>query len=254
MALAVAPKAIYLRCELKVGIWSGLTWPTSYSDPINFTKVELTAPEQEKEELISNMASTFGAALDSQQKPTAAATAALEFSTMPPTLLALVLGADVTEGTQSSGAVSAEVVDTALNVWVPLANSFIDGTQSISLTTSGDVAVTADKYEIDLTAGMIKAIHADAVGTGMKLSYTKAARTWEEYAAGQAKSQYVHIVGTATDKVTGLAGKLDIWRASLAPAGAVDPVVGGYFQGVLGGSLIAPTGKSSPWQWQAVTA
>jgi hypothetical protein len=257
MALSTSPRAIYLRCELKVGLWSGDTWPAYYTDPINFETVELTAPEQEKEELISNMTSNFGSALDSQSKPTAAATTSMTFSTMPPQLLAVVLGADVTEETQSSADVTAEAVTTVLNVWVPLANAYITahgtGTE-IALTTSGDVAVDASKYEIDLVNGMIKAIHADAVGTGMKLSYTKAARTWEEYAAGQAKSAYVHLVGSATDKVSGQVGKLDIWKASVAPSGSVDPVVGGYFKGTLAGSLIAPTGKASPWQWQAVTA
>lgn len=257
MTLAVTPRAIYLRCELKAGLWSGDTAPTSYSDPLNFTKVELTSPKQEKEELISNMSSNYGAAIDSQNKPTESASASLEFSTMPPWLLAIVLGADVAEQSQSVGAVAAEVITTALNVWVPLANGHIaahgTGTE-IALTTSGDVAVASTKYEIDLVNGMIKAIHADAVGVGMKLSYHKAARTWEEYAAGQAKSAYVHLVGQATDMVSGKVGRLDLWKGSFAPSGAVDPVKGGYFAGALEGSLIAPTGRASPWRWQAVTA
>lgn len=257
MALSVSPRAIYLRCELKAGIWSGETAPTQYSDPLNFTKIELTSPKQEKEELISNMTSNFGSPLDSQNKPTEGATLSAEFNTMTPSLLAVVLGADVTEATQSSGAVTNEVVNTALGVWVPLANSHISphgtGTE-ISLKTGADAAVAATKYEIDTVLGMIKATHADAVGTGMKISYTKAARTWEQYAAGQAKSVYVHLVGQATDMVSGKVGRLDVWKASLAPSGAVDPVAGGYFAGALEGTMIAPTGRASPWQWQAVTA
>lgn len=252
MALAVAPRAIYLRCEMKVGIWSGDTAPTQYSDPLNFTKIELTAPAQEKEELISNMTSNFGSPLDSQNKPTEGASASLEFNTFTPGMLATVLGADVTEGTQTTGTVADEVITTALGVWVPLANAHLSS--FTSLETSGDVAVESTKYEVDLVLGMIKATHADAVGVGMKATYVKADRTWEEYAAGQAKSVYVHLVGQATDQVSGKVGRLDVWKASLAPSGAVDPVVGGYFTGALGGTLIAPTGRASPWQWQAVTA
>jgi hypothetical protein len=251
--MSLTPSAIYLRCAFKVGIWAGNTAPTQFSDPVNFTKVELTAPKQEKEELISNMSHNYGSALDSQQKPTEAAQGALEFTTMTEDLLALVLGADASSGSQNVGAIANEAVTTIMNVWVPLANGFIaaagTGTE-ITLKTSADVSVADTKYEIDLTLGMIKATHSDAVGTGMKVSYHKEARTWAQYAAGQAKSVYVHLAGQATDKVTGLTGRLDIWKASLAPGGAVDPVAGGYFKGILTGSLIAPTGKLSPWQWQ----
>jgi hypothetical protein len=252
MALAVAPRAIYLRCEMKVGIWSGDTAPTQYSDPLNFTKIELTAPTQEKEELISNMTSNFGSPLDSQNKPTEGASASLEFNTFTPQMLATVLGADVTEGTQTTGTVADEIITTALGVWVPLANGHL--TSFTSLETAADALIASTKYEVDLVLGMIKATHADAVGVGMKATYVKADRTWENYAAGQAKSVYAHLVGQATDQVSGKVGRLDVWKASLAPSGAVDPVVGGYFTGALEGTLIAPAGRASPWQWQAVTA
>ncbi|MCK7579310.1 MAG: hypothetical protein MZV65_28640 [Chromatiales bacterium] len=244
---------------MKVGIWSGDTPPTQYSDPLNFTKIELTAPTQEKEELISNMTSNFGSPLDSQNKPTEGASTSMEFNTFTPAMLATVLGADVSEKTQAEAAVTTpETVTTALGVWVPLANSHIaphSVATPIELKTTGGSPVTVanTKYEIDPVLGMIKATHSDAVGA-MTITYTKAARTWEEYAAGQAKSVYVHLVGQATDQVSGRVGRLDVWKASLAPSGSVDPVVGGYFTGALEGTLIAPTGRASPWQWQAVTA
>lgn len=253
MTLSVAPRAIYLRCEMKVGVWSGDTAPTQYSNPVNFTKIELTSPTQEKDELLSNLTSNFGSAIDSQLKPTEAAKVAMEFSTFTPSMLATVLGADVSEQTQTTASVTDEVVTTVLDVWVPLANGHIS-TTGFSLKTSSDAAVSASLYEVDYVLGMIKATAAGAVGTGMKASYSKADRTWEEYAAGQAKSVYVHLVGQATDKVSGKVGRLDVWKASVAPSGAVDPVAGGYFTGSLEGSMIAPAGRASPWRWQAVTA
>jgi hypothetical protein len=252
MTMTATPRAIYLRCETKVGIWSGDDWPTQYSDPLNFTKKELTSPEQETEELLSNMTSTYGTAIDSQSKPTAAATVSMEFSTFTPSMLAIALGADVTEVSQTGATVPDEVITTALNVWVPLANAHL--ASFTTLETSADALIAATKYEVDLVLGMIKAIHADAVGVGMKATYATATRTWEQYAAGQAKSVYVHLTGQATDMASGKVGRLDIWKASLAPSSAVDPVKGGYFSGVLSGTLITPTGRASPWQWQAVTA
>jgi hypothetical protein len=264
MIAYAVPRATYIRFEGRVGLWDGLVPPVEYSDFINFEKIEITAPEQEAEKLISRMTSSFGAALDSQQKPTdTVAQVAMEFSTLTPRLIELALGASVTEVAQTVGAVADELVTTVLNIWVPLANAGIaahgTGTE-IELTTGADAAVTADKYQVDLELGMIRAIHTDAVGVGMKLSYHKAARTWESYAAGLATSGYVHLVGQATDKVTDMVGTLDIWRANLAPTGPFDPVAGGHLKGALGGDLITPAVaiggavQTTPWRWRIRTA
>jgi hypothetical protein len=258
MALSVAPKSVYLNCELKVGIRANQnTAPTAFSDPQNFTIGELTAPKQEFEQNLSNMTSTLGAALASVSKPTEPAKLKLEFTTLTPEILAICLGADVSEVVQASLAVTTDTVTTVLGMWVPLANQYLTahgtGTE-IVVKTSADVTVASTKYEVDLVNGMIKATHADAVGVGMKISYTKSARTWERYLAGLAKSTYLQLSGTATEKVSNQTGRLDIWCASLAPSGTVDPIKGGYFTGALEGDLIMPTGKTSPWQFELVTA
>lgn len=248
------PRATYLRCELRVGLWSGDTAPTNFSDPINFTKVELTSPVQETETLLSNMITGYGTALDSQNKPTEAATLSATFDTVTPYLINLALGADVAEQTQTGAGVVDELVTTALNIWVPLANRYLDDAVAATMKTNGDVAVTADKFEVDYVNGMVKAIHADAVGTDWKLSYTTDTRTWEEYDAGQAKSAYVQLRGQAIDMVSNETGILEVFKASLAADGAFDPVVGGYLAGNVAGDMIAPTGYTSPWRWQNVTA
>lgn len=258
MSLSVAPKAIYVNVELKAGIRTDQnTAPTTFCDPQNFTLGEITSPKQEFEKLISNMTSSLGAALASVPKTTDPAKIKLEFDTMTPEFLALVLGANVSEITQAASAVALDTVDTVLGKWVKLSNQYIaehgTGTE-IALKTAADAAIASTKYEIDLINGMIKATDATAVGTGMKLSYSKSAKTWEQYLAGLAKSAYVQLTGTATERVSGKVGRLDIWCASLAPSGSVDPIKGGYFKGSLEGDLIMPTGKSSPWTWEVVTA
>jgi len=256
MTISAASRSIYLRCELKVGLRPGQnTPPASFSDPLNFTLAEITAPAQENEELLSNMAATFGTALASVPKPTAPAKIKLEFDTLTPDLLAMVLGADVSEETQAAGAVADEAITPMVGRWVPLAHKYLaahgTGTEIVA-ETSGDVVVDATHYEVDLTNGLFKAL--DATGaTVAKISYHKAARTWENYAAGKAKSAYVQLSGSAKEEVSGDVGTLDIWCASLAPSGSVDPVKGGYFKGVLEGTLVVPAGKTSPWNWQVVT-
>lgn len=260
MTIATAtPRASYLRFEGRIGLWSGLTPPTQYSDFVNFEKIEITAPEQEKEKLISRMTGSFGSALDSQQKPTdAVAAVALEFSTLTPKLIELALGATVSEVTQASAGVVDEAITTALDIWVPLANRNIVAA-GLVLEIPDATTIDAAKYEVDLVLGMVKAIHADAVGTGV-ISYTKAAVTHENYAAGLATSGYVHLIGQATEMVTGLVGNLDIWRANLAATGPFDPVAGGHLKGALGGDLITPSVaiggavQTTPWRWRIRTA
>lgn len=246
--------AVYLNFEGRVGVWSGLTPPTQYSDPINFEKIEITTPEQEVEKLVSNMISSKGAALDAQNKATdKVANVVCDFSTLTPRLIAMTLGATVSEVVQSSGAVTDEAVTTVLNVWVPLANRGISES-GFALKTSGTPVATT-KYEVDYENGFIMATHADAVGS-KTVDYTKEAITWEDYASGLALDGFVHITGKALDKVTNETGLVDIWRANLAPKGKFDPAVGGHLKGSLGGDLIVPSvpirgvTPTAPWNWR----
>lgn len=259
--MAIAPaqtRAIYLNFEGRVGLWNGLTPPTEYSDAINFETLNITVPEQDVVKLISRMTSSYGSALDSQNVPTdSVAAVEIEASTFTPGMLEILLGADVTEVTQTTTPVVDELIDTALNVWVPFATR---GVTTVSLKTGADTTVDADKYEIDAELGMIKAIHADAVGTGMKISYTPVSITWEKYESGMAKTSYVHITGAATDKVTNKVGIVDVWRASLKPSGAFTPIGGEYLKGSLTGDIITPSvpilgaTPTAPWTWRLRTA
>lgn len=249
MPLDNSNRALYLKAEFKFGFWSGDTAPTQFFGPVNFTKLELASQKQELDRLISNMEDTAGEVIASVAKPTDPAGVTAEFDSMTGNLLAVLLGADTADLSQSTGGVTDEVITTVLNVWIPFANRYIE-TSGISLKTSGDVAVAEAKYEIDHINGLIRAIHADAVGVGMKLSYTKSTRTGEIYHAGKAKDAYLQFLGTATEKVSQKRCRIKIHKASLAPSGAVDPIAGGYFKGALNGDLLTPTGELSPWQFE----
>lgn len=248
-----ATRPVYLRCSLRAGLWNGTTMPTQFSDAINFTELEITPPEQEDEELLSNMIEGYGTAIDSQPTPTGSATMTASFNTLTPHMINLALGATVSEQTQTTAGVTDELVTTAVGVWVKLANKYLSES-GFSLKTNGDVAVDPSKYEVDYVNGYIKAIHADAAGTDWKASYTTADRTWEQYDAGQAVSSYVMLTGQARDQYTGMTGRLTILRANLSPNGGFTPVSGGYLTGSVTGKIIAPTGYTAPYIWEAVTA
>lgn len=242
----------YVEAAVKVGIWSGETAPTQFYGPINFTKLGISPPAQELERLKSNLEGSVGEDLATVQKPAADASTELaaEFDRGTPDLMALAIGADMAELAQSSSSAIDELVTTALGIWVPVASQYIS---AVSLKTNGDVAVAADKYEMDLVNGMIKAIHADAVGTDMKISYTIDATAGITYNAGKAKSAYVMLIGSATERVSQTRGRIVVHRANLAPNGEWDPVAGGFLRGAVSGSCETPVyagyTAASPWSF-----
>lgn len=252
MAVPVASRAIYLRCEFKIGVWAGDTPPTSYYDPVNFTKLEITSQVQEFEQLLSNMESSAGETLASVAKTAEAAKLAAEADYMPPYLFSLLLGADLTELAQTTSAVTDEAITPALGLWVPLANKYIaahgTGTEIVA-ETSGDVTVASSHYQIDLINGLFKALDSTGM-TVSKLSYHPATRAGEIYKGGKAKSAYLKLVGTGTEKVSQKRARLVVHKASLAPSGTFDPVAGGYVKGAFAGDILTPTGETSPWQYE----
>lgn len=250
--MAFDHRPIYLQCSMNYGLWNGDTAPTQYQGPINITKLETTPIKQENDRLISNIDGSFGEALASVSKPTDPGTLSMEFNSMPKDLLALVIGADTATLTQTSDTVTDEAITTALNIWVPLANKFLDSATPLVLETAGtpDVVIDSSKYQVDYVAGLVMATHADAVGT-KQATYKKLALTAaESYKAGKAKSAYIKLIGAATEKVSGKRGLLTIHKASVSNSSAYDWVKGGYTSGALSGDMLTPAGEDSPYLFQ----
>lgn len=252
MALAVASKSIYLNCAIKFGFWSGDTAPTQFYDPVNWTKLELTSQVQESDDLISNMEGSAGELLASVNKTTEAATLSAEADYMPPALYSVLLGATLTEVTQTTAAIADEAITPAVGLWVPLANKYLaahgTGTEIVA-ETSGDVTVASTHYEVDLVNGLFKAL--DSTGaTVAKISYHTTTRAIENYAAGKAVSNYVMLIGSATEKVSSKRGRIQVNKVNLAGSAAFDPVTGTYVKGEFSGKMLTPTGYTSPWTFQ----
>ena len=252
MTTPIASRATYLRCEFKFGVWSGDTAPTSYYEAVNFTKLEIQSQVQEFERLLSNMESTYGQVLGSVAKPTESASLSAEADYMPPYLMGLLLGADITELSQNTSAVTKEAIVLTSRLWMPLANKYIaahgTGTEIVA-KTSADAAIASTEYSIDLVNGMFKAL-SSAGATVRKLSYHTTTRAIENYAAGKAISNYVMLVGSATDKVSSKRGRIVVYKVNLSGSAAFDPVTGTYVKGTFGGTMLTPTGYTSPWLFQ----
>ncbi len=248
MAIPVAPRAIYLNCAFKFGFWSGDTEPTQYYDPANFTKLEITSQKQETDDLPSNLDGSIGDLLASVNKPTDSASLAAEANYMPPALFGLLLGADISELSQSTSAVTDEAITPAVGLWVPLANRYIE-TTGITAKTAADATIAASHYSVDPINGLFKAL--DATGaTVAKISYTKSTRSGEIYDGGKALSKYVKFLGTGTEKTSQKRCRLVIHKVNLAGSGTFDPVTGTYVSGAFAGKMLTPSTETSPWRYE----
>jgi hypothetical protein len=252
MAIATAPRGFYLNCAFRFGIRAdGVAEPTNYYDNLNLTKLELTGQTQESDDLPSNIDGQIGELLASVNKPTEAASLTAELNYMPPVLWAVLMGADLTEVTQTADTVTDSAITVTNGLWTKLPDTFINPT-GITCKTAADATVTASgNYEVDTVSGMIKGLSVTGA-TITKISYTKlamAAGSAHRYDAGKAKSTYCKFIGTATDKITNTKGLLIIHNVNLAPSSTFDPVTGTYASGALTGKMITPSGQSSPWSF-----
>lgn len=253
MTLAVAPRALFVRSEFKFGVWSGDTAPTSFYDPVNFTKLELTSQSQETTQLLSNMEGTYNQVLASVPKPTEPAKIAADADYMPPYLFGLLLGADITELSQNTSSVTKEAITVVRGMWIPLANKYIaahgTGTEIVAYTAA-DAEVASTHYSLDLINGLIKSL--DATGdTITKLSYHPATRTGEIYKGGQAKSAYIKLVGTGTEQVSQKRCRIVVHKALLVASSAWDIAASTQqVKGSFAGDMLTPTGETSPWQFE----
>ena len=245
-------RIFFLRSALKFGLWNGSTAPTGFYGPVNFTKMEITAPKQKMERLLSNMDGSVGSLIDSQPTVTDPASLTCEFDSMTSDLLNLLIGADSVSLSQTATAIADEAITPAVGIWMRLANRFIapDGTGTeIVFKDATSATVANNNFEFDLIEGMYRAI--DSTGaTAAKVSYHTATRTGETYDAGKAGSRYVMFTGVATEMSTNKRCTLAVHKAKLFPSGKIDIVGNAYLKGALDGDLLLPSGYNSPWRFE----
>jgi hypothetical protein len=244
------PNAIFTEVAMKAGIWVGNTPPTTFYDPVNFQSLILSPPKQSYLEVLSNIQGSVGKVIGAKRFATSGAAFKGMVNSMDLTLGKIILGADTTPLAQTGEDISAEAITTILNTWVPLAHQYISAT-GLDLKTTGGSPTTIDaaKYEVDLVNGMVKAIHADAVGA-MTLDYTTLTVAGNTFDAGQAKQTNLQLIGHAVD-ASGLFGRFIIWRAVVSSSQDLDIAAKKFWEGTLEGGLVTPSDKTSPWEFIA---
>jgi hypothetical protein len=169
---------------------------------------------------------------------------------MPPALFSLLLGADISEVSQTTATIADEAITPAVGVWVPLANKYLaahgTGTEIVA-KTSADATIASSHYEIDLTNGLFKAWTRRRDCRQAVLSHRN--RTSEVYKGGKAKSSYVKLMGHGIEEVSKRRVQIIVHKALLAASSEVDIAAGGFMKGSFSGDLLTPTGQTSPWEF-----
>lgn len=242
-------RPIYINFTGKFGLWVDGVAPTSYHGPINFTQIEVTPPAGEFDDLTSNMEDDWGAALASVRRPTDVPQVSIAYNTFPRASLALMLGATVTDLSQTGTGKTDQAVTTILDEWVKLPDRHIDAS-SVEYATAAtpETPLSNALIEIDPILGMVKALDAGAVGA-MVFDYDTNDAAGEVYAGGQNLNSVIQLVGTCTNRATGKRGTLDMWQCVVGPTTPVDFAVAQYLSGTLGGRLVTPSGKASPYDF-----
>lgn len=254
--------------NLTIGEWGdNYTPPSKYSELIEVTPIEISPVTQEDEYLIGVSATNLGKTLGADRKPKGEP-AQISFTTLNMTagIRALFTGATVSEVTVAATAVTDRPITLVLNEWIDIGAYNINPSGFLVETDgSPDVEVAATKYEVDYVAGLVKAIHADAVGAKL-VTFTPYAATYEKYAAGGATSAWYHLKGSAFDRASGLWQPFDVWRCRVSAEGAFDPSTGVFMKATFSGTIVEPTDASgdyveicgrtpsSPWEWMRRTA
>ena len=246
---ATSNRYFYLRAEFKFGIWDGLAAPSAFYGPVNFTKLEITAPKQKMTRLMSNMESSYGNLLDAQPSVSDPATLNCEFDSMTSGLLNMLIGSASSDLTQASGAIATENVTPVLGVWKKFSNRFIDPDVAVVFKNVTPAVIASSNFEVDYINGMYRAITSTGA-SAVTVSYSKASRSAEVYDAGLAINKYVMLVGTATELSSAKRCSLAVHKANLMASGKIDLVGQAYLKGALDGDMLIPSGYNSPWRFE----
>lgn len=251
--MAFEHRPIYINVAMNFGIWVNDVEPTQFDGPVNFTQLEFTPGAQEFDDLLSNVDGSVGELLASVGRPTESAQATIAFNSQPKDLLAIALNADASALSQTGATQTDQAITLVLDKWVAFPNGHrhID-TATVVVEKTGPVTIPAAEYEVDGPAGLIRALTANAA-TAIQVTYDTLTVTGDIMDAGKAKQTTVKLLGSATNKVTGKRGTLEIYKAILTANNNVDWAAGQYISGSAAGKLITPTGKISPYQFVQLT-
>lgn len=216
-----------------------------YVGPVNTTTLKLTQPDPDKIERISYLRSSYGQALDSYNRPKPVE---IEFTIddCDPDLLSMAM-----LGVPAAYSQTARLIGDAASTftarhdrWVSLSHNSLTAFVITGKTEGTD-------YEVDLVGGLCMVLSTGTIADASTVSYTAAApsRSGEKIDAGTETVIHIAVRGVGKNLFNDKAMEINIWRANISPAGALDFISKDPISLTFKGTCIVPSGKAGPYQY-----
>ena len=230
---------------------------TGFLDPVNTTKLSIANPDPDKKERISRMRETLGQALDSVNFPKPPEIS-IAIDDQPRQIIAMALLGQDLDYTQGAGTVTDEAVVLIPGRWVPLARRNINQTGFVLTTAAAPSTplVEGTDYAVNRVAGLVKALPGGAITapTNCLVDYGHAAVNGHRILGATKPTIRCRILVDGVNRATGALCRLEVYDATLSPAGEIDFMSGEFITAELKGTLRTPANMSQPYVYEEYTA
>ena len=213
--------------------------------PINTTVLKLTQPDPEQVVRTSFLKRSYGQALDSYNRPQPLE---IEFTIdeCDPDLLAMGMLGKAATYAQAARLIGDPATDVVvwLDKWVSLSHNSLTEFAITGKTEGTD-------YEVEMEAGLLKALSTGTLTDGETVSYTAAAtaRAGHQIDAGTDSILQIGIRGPGKNLFTGKLLELEVWQANVSPSGGMDFISKDPISMTFKGTVIVPAGKPGPYRY-----
>lgn len=219
-----------------------------FAGPINVSRLELTPPQPEEIVRPSFERDNYGQALDAIPLPGEAPRIAMDFDSLPASLLADALAGTVESFDKTVETVTGEAMTLADGLWTKLPSSHIDLTSIVVTTEVGSTVLErGTDYKVESATGLILALNA-AAAVAVSIDYDTLAAKGNRILGANEISKKRQIVMDGTNLVTGKSAALTVFGAAFSATQALDLMSREFITGTLEGTMITPEGKTSPYE------
>jgi len=230
---------------------------TGFLDPVNTTKLAISNPDPDKKERISRMRDTLGQALDSVNFPKPAEIS-IAIDDQPRQIMAMALLGEDVHYSQGAGTVTDEAVVLIPGRWVPLARRNVNQTGFVLTTAAAPSTplVEGTDYAVNRVAGLVKALPGGAIATATNclVDYGHAAVNGHRILGAAKPTIRCRILVDGVNRATGAQCRLEVYDATLSPAGEIDFMSGEFITTELKGTLRTPEGMGQPYVYEEYAA
>ena len=221
---------------------------TEFAGPINVSRLELTPPQPESVNRTSFERDTYGQVLDSVNLPGEGPRIAMDFDSLPSSLLADALAGTVTDFTNTVQTVTGEPMTLINGLWLKLPNSHVDTSTIVVTTDAGATELVKDTdYKVESATGLIRALN-DTAAVAVNVDYDTLENSGNRVLGATEISKRRQIIMDGQNLVTGKPASVTVWSAAFSATQALDLMSREFITGTLEGTMVTPEGKTSPYE------